>query len=72
MVDFLNMILNPKNKVTILEVYNDPFIKYHINQRALQKPAITNDNVEEFPLPKMFKNFSIEGNKKNISPQRPS
>lgn len=45
MTEFLNRILNPNNKVTILEVYNDPFIKYHISQRALQKPIIMKDNV---------------------------
>lgn len=43
MAEFLNRLLNPKNKVSILEVYNDPFIKFHMNQRALQKPIVNNN-----------------------------
>jgi len=44
MTEFLNRILNPNNKVSILEVNNDPFIKYHISQRSLQKPLLIKEN----------------------------
>lgn len=33
MGEFLGKLLNPKNQITIEEIYNDPFIKHHLSQR---------------------------------------
>ena len=69
MTENVGSILNHQNSISILDVYNDPFIKFHISQRSLlQKPVI--NNAKELPQTQMFKNFSAEGNNKNSSPQK--
>jgi len=33
LIDFLNKVLNPKNKIGILDLFNDPFIKNCLQKR---------------------------------------
>ena len=37
MIEFLNRLLNPKSKLTVKDLYNDPFVKACIQRRKDNK-----------------------------------
>lgn len=67
MVEFLNRLLNPKNKITVLDLFNDPFVKTCIYKRKdtnlkRMESLYTNGN-DKSPvkyLAEKFSNFSTD------------